>query len=153
MEVHTVQPGPWMQTAALPSTAHIPTKMWPSLNKMNFTDGANIPKAVEQHKWHKQFANFFKKEYPKLLTHDFKASTVKHWVVHNIETKPDEKKCKFKARPLPALKEQSGKKAWMMDGTTRCRHHQQVKVQLGNAITPATKTKWRLATMRRLLVP
>ena len=100
-EVDMVQPGHWMQTATQPTPAYIPTKMWPSSNEMNFTDGADTPKAVEQQKWHPQFTDFFENEYPELLlTHDFKASTVKHGVVHNIQTKPNEKPYKFKGRQL-----------------------------------------------------
>ncbi len=108
-EVHMVQQGPWMQ----PTSTHVPTKMWPCADRARFTDGADTPVAQEQQKCHPEFKDFFKKEYPELLTHDFEANSVKHGVVHKVETKPDVQPCKFKARPIPAAKAQSGKKAWM----------------------------------------
>ena len=91
----------------------VPTKCWPGAARTKFTDGADTPKAKEQQAWHPKFAKFFEKEYPELLSHDFKAATVKHGVVHHIETKPGERPCQYKACHLSAEKQGPGKKAWM----------------------------------------
>ena len=56
---------------------------------------------------------FFEKEFPELLDHDFTANEVKHGVVHHIEIKQGETPCWSKARQISQEKEETGKKAWM----------------------------------------